>query len=255
SREEAIRNLVAQMLKYAILSHRWFHKGEPNFQMMVSKEGLDDLPGYEKLVKFYRRAEEFGCSLAWADTCCIDKTSSAELEEAIRSMFKWYRNSEVCIVHLANSAQPIHFQHDEWFMRGWTLQELLAPTRLKFYGADWMPLSDYRNDKENDEIMGAISSVTGINRRALRYFSPGLLDVREKMLWASNRCTTRVEDVAYCLIGIFNVSMPIAYGEGRRSFRRLMEAIVQDCREWQIFAWAGPHSPYTAAFPESPSGY
>ncbi|KAF8843065.1 hypothetical protein BDN67DRAFT_964969 [Paxillus ammoniavirescens] len=255
SREEAIRNIVAQMLKYAILSHRWFHKGEPNFQAMVSKEGLDDLPGYEKLVKFYRRAEELGCSLAWADTCCIDKTSSAELEEAIRSMFKWYRNSEVCIVHLANSAQPTHFQHDEWFTRGWTLQELLAPTRLKFYGADWMPLSDCRNDKENDEIMGAISRVTGINRRALRYFSPGLLDVREKMLWASNRRTTRVEDVAYCLIGIFNVSMPIAYGEGRRAFRRLMEAIVQDCREWQIFAWAGPHSPYTAAFPESPSGY
>ncbi|KAF9241276.1 heterokaryon incompatibility protein-domain-containing protein [Melanogaster broomeanus] len=257
SREEAIRNLVSQKLKYAILSHRWFDEGEPSFQMVLSKDGLDGLPGYEKLREFFTKAEESGCSLAWADTCCIDKTSSAELEEAIRTMFRWYRNSEICIVHLAQSAQPTDFQKDEWFTRGWTLQELLAPTRIKIYGTNWLPLTgrDCTNDKENEEIMRAISKVTGIPCSDLRYFSPGLLDVREKMVWASQRHTKRIEDIAYCLLGIFNVSMSIAYGEGRRSFRRLMEAIVQDCREWQIFAWAGPHSSYTAAFPDSPSGY
>ena len=255
SREEMIRNFVAQKLKYAILSHRWSLEGEPTFQMVMEK-GLDgDSPGYEKLRTFCVTAKALGCRLAWADTCCIDKTSSAELDEAIRSMFKWYRNSAVCLVHLAKATEQSSIRNDPWFTRGWTLQELLAPTKIKFYGADWLPLSTFPNDKENTEIMHIISDITGIDRRNLRYFSPGLLSVREKMLWASTRKTTRVEDVAYSLLGIFDISMPIAYGEGKRAFRRLMEVIVNDCREWQIFAWAGPHSPFATSFPESPSGY
>lgn len=255
AREQAIRNLVAQKLKYAIFSHRWSLDGESTFQTVMEK-GLDvDSPGSEKLERFCRTAATLGCKLAWADTCCIDKTSSAELDEAIRSMFKWYRNAAVCIVLLAKATRQDSIRSDPWFTRGWTLQELLAPAKIKFYGADWLPLSTFLNDKENAEIMQIISDITGIDRRNLRYFSPGLLNVREKMLWASGRTTTRVEDVAYSLLGIFDISMPIAYGEGKRAFRRLMEMIVHDCREWQIFAWAGPHSPYATSFPESPSGY
>ena len=260
SRDQAIKNLVAQKLKYAILSHRWLLEGEPNFQAVTENGVLGDAPGHEKLKKFCAVAEALGCELAWADTCCINKTSSAELDEAIRSMFKWYRNSAVCIVLLAKTASAAGFsdntiRSDPWFTRGWTLQELLAPANIKFYGADWLPLNDSPNDKENSEIMHIISDITGIDVRNLHYFSPGLLNVREKMLWASSRKTTRVEDVAYSLLGIFDISMPIAYGEGKRAFRRLMEVIVSDCREWQIFAWAGPHSPHAASFPESPSGY
>lgn len=255
SREEAIRNLVAQKLKYAVLSHRWSLEGEPTFQMVTEKGLEGDAPGIQKLKKFCDAAETLGCRLAWADTCCIDKTSSAELDEAILSMFKWYRNSAVCVVHLAMATDQNSIPNDPWFTRGWTLQELLAPARIKFYGADWTPLSIFPNDKKNTDIMRAVSEITGIDLRNLRYFSPGLLNVREKMLWASSRKTTRVEDIAYSLLGIFDISMPIAYGEGKRAFRRLMEAIVHGCREWQIFAWAGPHSPYATPFPESPSGY
>lgn len=258
STEQVIKMLVAETLKYAILSHRWLLEGEPTFQMVMERGVVGDAPGYEKLRKFCVAAKALGCRLAWADTCCIDKTSSAELDEAIRSMFKWYRNSAVCIVLLAKATLAAgldNIETDPWFTRGWTLQELLAPARIKFYGADWLPLSDSPNDKKSASIMRIVSDITGIDHHHFRYFSPGLFNVREKMLWASFRKTTRIEDVAYSLLGIFDISMPIAYGEGKRAFRRLMEVIVNDCREWQIFAWAGPHSPYAASFPESPSGY
>lgn len=255
TREEAIRILVTQKLEYAILSHRWSLAGELTFQMVMENGLNGDSPGYEKLKKFCVTAQALGCRLAWADTCCIDKSSSAELDEAIRSMFKWYRNSAICVVLLAEATSQNGIRDDPWFTRGWTLQELLAPTKIKFYGTDWSPLSTFANDKKNTDIMHIVSGITGIDHRNLCYFSPGLLDVREKMLWASTRKTTRVEDVAYSLLGIFDISMPIAYGEGKRAFRRLMEVIVNDCREWQIFAWAGPHSPYATSFPESPSGY
>ncbi|KAH7882240.1 hypothetical protein F5I97DRAFT_2076061 [Phlebopus sp. FC_14] len=86
----------------------------------------------------------------------------------------------------------------------------------------------------------------------LCYFRPGTRDVHEKMMWASTRTTTRIEDIAYCLTGIFGVSMTIAYGEGKRAFYRLMEAIIHRCGEWQIMAWAGQPSADSAALPESP---
>ena len=260
-REEVIRRLVAKRLRYAIFSHRWLQL-EATFEMvqMAGLAGLrTDAPqGYKKLENFCALAVAHGCRLAWADTACIDKRSSAELEQAIRSMFNWYRYSAVCIIYLADSSGMGDFDDDPWFTRGWTLQELLAPAQIKFYTKDWKPIksiSDCPNDKDNDGILRAVSKTTGIKDHDLRYFSPGLLNVREKMIWASKRHTTLEEDVAYSLLGIFDISMPITYGEGKRAFRRLMEVIVQDCREWQIFAWAGRHSPYAIAFPESPRGY
>lgn len=262
-REEVIRRLVAQQLRYAIFSHRWSDQ-EATFEM-VHKAGLADPgtdapqePGYKKLENFCAMAVAHDCWLAWADTACIDKRSSAELEQSIRSMFTWYRYSAVCIIYLAESSGMGDFKNEPWFTRGWTLQELLAPAQIKFYTRDWTPIksiNDCPNDKDNDEILGAVSKTTDIKVHDLRHFSPGLLNVREKMVWASKRQTTLEEDVAYSLLGIFDISMPITYGEGKRAFRRLMEVIVQDCREWQIFAWAGRHSPYAIAFPESPSCY
>lgn len=261
SREEVVKRLVTHKLRYAILSHRW--SGEEATFEMVKLAGMGGLgtnapPGYKKLETFCAMAVAHDCKLAWADTACIDKTSSAELDQAIRSMFNWYRNSAICIVYLACSQNLDDFEDDPWFRRGWTLQELLAPVQIKFYGKDWKLIRDIKdvpNDKDNDEIMQAISKTTGIKDYDIRHFSPGLFNVREKMVWASRRETTLVEDVAYSLLGIFDINIPIAYGEGKRAFRRLMEAIVQDCREWQIFAWAGHHSPYAIVFPESPSGY
>ena len=249
-REEVIRRLVAQRLRYAIFSHRLLQP-EATFEMVqkagVGGPGADAPQGYKKLENFCAMAVAHGCWLAWADTACIDKRSSAELEQAIRSMFSWYRYSAVCIIYLADSSGMGDFENDPWFTRGWTLQELLAPAQIKFYTKDWKPIksiSDCPNDKDDDGILRAVSKTTSIKVHDLRHFSPGLLNVREKMVWASKRQTTLEEDVAYSLLGIFDISMPITYGEGKRAFRRLMEVIVQDCREWQIFAWAGRHSPY-----------
>lgn len=254
--KDDLPDMVRQKLRYAALSHRWLSSGEPTFQEMSAERNHQSTrPGFIKLRNFCQKAREYGCRLAWSDTCCIDKRSSAELDEAIRAMFKWYRNADICIVFLADSLSISDFPQEVWFQRGWTLQELLAPPRIKFYGKHWDQLSRSRNDKEDHSMLEALSQVTGISRQNLLYFSPGLVDVREKMIWASKRRTTRMEDIAYSLIGILDISLSVAYGEGERAFRRLMEAIMQACREWQILAWAGPHSPFQACIPRSPLAY
>jgi len=82
------------------------------------------------------------------DTCCIDKKSSAELSEAINSMYKWYEKSEKCYAYLEDvSSQRTsrfwdNFSESSWFKRGWTLQELIAPMKLKFFAEDWKPLGN-----------------------------------------------------------------------------------------------------------------
>ena len=252
TREEAIRALVRGKLKYATFSHRWLERGEPTFRdILMSFQPA----GYSKLVNFCERAAEYGCCLAWSDTCCINKDSSTELEEAIRSMFKWYRDAHVCIAYLSEATSIDDLWNDVWFTRGWTLQELLAPRTMKFYGKGWVPLSNSVNDKQDVQMLDALSRATGIPHRDLRLFRPGTRDVHQKMMWASNRTTTRVEDIAYSLIGIFDVSLTIAYGEGQRAFYRLMEAIVNRCGEWEIMAWAGRPSADSTALPESPRCY
>ncbi|KAF9232073.1 hypothetical protein BU15DRAFT_55433, partial [Melanogaster broomeanus] len=222
-------------------------------------------PGYTKLFNFCEKArDDYGCAYVWSDTCCINKESSAELDEAIRSMFRWYRGSRVCIAHLANSSSVGDFKHEPWFKRGWTLQELLAPKTMRFYGKDWRPLCpaaeegydrhghpdgehnqsphsspspQLLNDKCSDFMLRAVSKATDIPEPDIKGYHADCNRVAEKMKWAANRRTTRVEDTAYSLLGLFNVSIPIAYGEGQRSFYRLMEAIVQKCEGPGFFAW------------------
>ncbi|KAG1728197.1 hypothetical protein EDB19DRAFT_1897409 [Suillus lakei] len=189
-------------------------------------------PGWKKLEDFCCTAKDVhDCEFAWSDTCCINKTSSSELDESIRSMFRWYRNSHVCIAFLWETADlaALRMQEkggidkkaiDAWFVRGWTLQELLAPSQIKFYGTNWEPLiQDSMNDRDDE--------LTDISMDDLRSFTPGTDRVPEKLFWASKRRTTRTEDIAYCLIGIFNISLMIAYGEGNRAFFRLMEEILK----------------------------
>lgn len=257
-------NLAIQhYLKFAIFSHRWGPE-EPSFRAMMetSPQDLCNLPqgpGFEKLLKFCKEARRHGCMYAWSDTCCINKESSSELQEAIRSMYRWYHNAEICITYLGESVSPEDFEFEPWFTRGWTLQELLAPRRIKFYGKYWTPIKPYNpcflNDKFDDELMAAIEKVTMIPRDDLRGFTPSCSRVHEKMIWASKRRTTRVEDKAYCLLGIFDITIPISYGEGPVAFHRLMEAILQRCGESGILAWLGDASPYSLAIPASPACY
>ncbi|KAH7923620.1 HET-domain-containing protein, partial [Leucogyrophana mollusca] len=233
--------MVKARIRYAIFSHRWLRTAEPTFQdVTVSKGRLAGGAGYAKLKEFCKKAKEFGCDFVWSDTCCIDKTSSAELDEAIRSMFRWYRNAYICIAFLADSSTIADFDKEAWFRRGWTLQELLAPKRMKFFGKGWIPFSEDENDKKpagDNRILLAISGVTKIPATDLTSFQPGTDRVREKMSWASRRRTTRIEDVAYSLIGMFDVSLMVAYGEGNRAFYRLLEAIIQRSNVLDIFQW------------------
>ncbi|KIJ14418.1 hypothetical protein PAXINDRAFT_31963, partial [Paxillus involutus ATCC 200175] len=242
---------------YAIFSHRWGAR-EPRFRDMSNEiHGEKPVPaglGYEKLLKFCEKArDDYSCAYAWSDTCCINKESSSELE-AIRSMYRWYRDAYVCIAHLVASSSVEDFPREPWFTRGWTLQELLAPRRLRFFGKDWIPICPimeeepsrdgweaeyfpHPDDKSSHFMLNAVSQVTDIDVEHLQSFKPESVFVSEKMRWASKRKTTRVEDVAYSLLGIFDVSMPIAYGEGGRAFYRLIEAIAQRSTDLSLLAW------------------
>ncbi|KAH9946599.1 hypothetical protein B0H21DRAFT_658091, partial [Amylocystis lapponica] len=180
------------------------------------------------------------CDWAWSDTCCINKESSEELAESIRSMYRWYRDAHVCIVHLADTDSTAvleDIRRDQWFTRGWTLQELLAPTRIKFFSRQWQPLTPDDNDKHNGQLIDVLSTTTGIPHHHLRSFLPGRDMIKEKMIWASGRDTTRVEDKAYCLLGLFDISMSILYGEGSRAFLRLQAKLAKVKHNLDIFEW------------------
>jgi hypothetical protein len=178
----------------------------------------------------------------------IDKSSSAELSEAINSMYMWYQKATICYAYLSDifSAALVRnpdwsgifdvkrrFKHSRWFTRGWTLQELLAPAVLEFYSADWQPFGT------KEQLKAEISEITGINPLALSGDPLSNFNVAEKMSWAAERQTTRLEDKAYCLLGIFEVNMPLLYGEGSRAFLRLQEHVMQVIEDYSIMAWPG----------------
>ncbi|KIJ63051.1 hypothetical protein HYDPIDRAFT_29744 [Hydnomerulius pinastri MD-312] len=268
-RRDAIRSLVLEVVRYAILSHRWIEHGEPTYHEMLRKpEERPVGPGYDKLDHFCRTALACGTEFGWIDTCCIDKSSSAELDESICSMFTWYKNAYICIVHLAQTTSLSDMHTDAWFRRGWTLQELLAPQNMKFYGKDWAPLTTEGRDIErrgvyisnchSSPFLTALSKSSGISESSLLTFCPSPDYVAEHMPWAARRRTTRGEDRAYSLMGIFGVRFPIAYGEGpQRAFCRLIEAITQSSTKPGILNWAGSSasSQISRALPSSPDCY
>ncbi|PVH72247.1 HET-domain-containing protein [Cadophora sp. DSE1049] len=220
---------------YAILSHTWGDE-EVTLQDMVNPVEAESKPGYAKLRGCCKKAAEDGYAYVWIDACCIDKTSSAELSEAINSMYIWYKNSDVCYVHLSDVETPFEaFKHSRWFTRGWTLQELIAPRTVEFYTATWEEIGTKQS--LGDEI----ALITGIESRVLQGSDLAAHHVAEKMSWAASRITTRVEDMSYCLLGIFNIHMPLLYGEGKRAFIRLQKEILRTTDDYTILA-RGFHS-------------
>lgn len=220
--------------RYAMLSHTWgLENEEVTFAEMMQGSGRSKA-GYKKIKFCGERAARDGLKYFWVDSCCIDKSSSAELQEAIVSMFRWYQRAAKCYVYLSdvstrkrkrrddNSQNTWEqaFRESRWFGRGWTLQELLAPTSVEFFSSEGIRLGDQKS------LERQIHEVTGIAVEALRGAALSQFDIDERLSWAKTRRTTRAEDEAYCLIGIFDISMAIRYGEGRsKAFQRLENKI------------------------------
>ncbi|KAJ5765855.1 hypothetical protein N7520_005414 [Penicillium odoratum] len=227
--------------KYAILSHTW-GADEVTFQDMkwleANEENNLSQKGYDKIQHSCQRALQDGIEYAWVDTCCIDKTSSAELSEAINSMMKWYEHAEICYAYLSDVPQR-PFEDSRWFTRGWTLQELLAPARLVFLAHDWSDLSS------REKVCNHLSEITGISVSFLEQRPDNVslrtrlnsASIAERMNWASKRETSRQEDRAYSLLGLFGINMPLLYGEGMGAFLRLQEEIIKRSDDQSLFAW------------------
>lgn len=238
---------------YAILSHTW-GQGEVTFQDFQSLETASEKEGFDKIRLTCLQAKADGYNYAWADTCCIDKSSSHELNEAINSMYQWYKSSAVCYTYLEDvpgNCPPLcdadeytsprqleficYFESSRWFTRGWTLQELIAPERLYFFGRSWNCIGSRAS------LMHRVSGITNIQTDVLSHERPlSDLSVARRLSWAATRETTRKEDEAYSLLGILDVSMPLLYGSGERAFLRLQEEIIKQSTDQSLFAWDSP---------------
>jgi hypothetical protein len=239
---------------YAILSHCW-EDDEVLFADLSDLETARKKKGFTKIQKTCEQTIKDKLKFVWIDTCCIDKSSSAELSEAINSMFAWYQESYKCYAYLADVEVAEDFAKSRWFTRGWTLQELLAPRHVRsdtklwdrltpsesnmeavsgmdFFLRDWIRLGSKRG------LSTAIATITGVAKEYLEGASLGKASISMRMSWAAERFATRSEDIAYSLLGIFDVNMPLLYGEGRtKAFRRLQEEIMKVSEDETIFAW------------------
>jgi hypothetical protein len=259
-----LEGLIDNYSGYAILSHTWLRgdSREVTYGDWIRSEfdPHSQEPGCRKLVNFCRTAwKDYRVAFGWMDTVCINKESSAELDESIRSMYKWYQGAHVCITYLAETVAHSDIPKDTWFTRGWTLQEFLAPSHLKFYNTDWDKLVEsLESDKNNSIITKKIEEATTITADELKQHMFNI-PISRRMQIAAKRQVTREEDSAYSLMGIFDVSIATAYGEGaERAFSRLLQAVLNSTSKGiaDIFNWAGPnHSRLSALLPSSPQHY
>ena len=237
--------------KYAILSHRWIDPKEVDYEEMVDLAKMDRQEqdeirgrlGYKKIVDTCKQAKRDGYEWVWVDTCCIDKRSSAELSEAINSMYRWYANAKICYAYLHDLDDSFPTRKDvekyrnsngwpEWFSRGWTLQEMIAPQNLQFFNKHWRPIGDKKRFARD------LRRITGVPQEILVNGLEGNRPcVAQIMSWAAYRTTTRVEDRAYSLMGLLDVNMPMLYGEGRKAFHRLQLEVIRSSNDQSIFAW------------------
>jgi hypothetical protein len=230
-REPPVGNFPA----YAILSHTWLvdNNEEVSFQDVQAGTGKSKA-GWKKIQFCADKAAADGLQYFWIDTCCIDKKNSTELSKAINSMFRWYQKAFRCYVYLADVSAHNSNEHPQqnllsweapfrtslWFTRGWTLQELLAPTLVDFFSYEGERLGS----KQSLEDM--IHDITRIPKAALKGQPLKGFSHAERMSWTERRHTKEEEDQAYSLLGIFDVSMALIYGEGKeKAFKRLQKEI------------------------------
>ncbi|TGJ85451.1 hypothetical protein E0Z10_g3331 [Xylaria hypoxylon] len=224
--------------KYAILSHTWLEE-EVLFHHVENLEraALEKLKGFAKVKDSCTQAQTDGYDYIWIDTCCIDKSSSAELSEAINSMWTWYRQSDMCYGFLSDvKRNDTKFLYkSRWFRRGWTLQELIAPDNFKFdhsttrTGENWVDVSNWQAWNSLCAVCGLPESIDEILRS---------ISVASKMSWSARRETTRIEDRSYSLLGLFGVNLPLLYGEGEAAaWRRLLDEVIKKSNDQSVFAF------------------
>jgi hypothetical protein len=220
-------------LPYAILSHTWTDQ-EVTYQDVMNGTGKSR-SGYEKIKFCGEQATRDGLQYFWVDTCCIDKSNSAELSTAINSMFRWYRNAKKCYVYLTDVSVPSYdrdappsqstweaaFRGSRWFTRGWTLQELIAPAVVEFFSKEGTQLGDKKS------LEKPIHQITQIPVQALQGNPFSDFSIAERKAWAVQRQTTEEEDIVYCLLGLCEVSMPTIYGEGKEAALKRLEMTVK----------------------------
>ena len=244
---------------YAILSHTWSHNAEQSFQDVRKIIARCKVAGenprehvLDKIKRCCEITERDGYAWVWIDSCCIDKTSSSELSEAINSMFTWYALSEVCYAYLEDvhfgddpHAKKSEFKRARWHTRGWTLQELLAPSFVVFLSQEWKPIGT------KHDLCGPLQKCTGIYSKYLtRKLNFLEAPIARRMSWAAKRKTTRVEDEAYCLLGLFDINMPTLYGEGQQAFQRLQSELVKQNIDTSLYAWGTWHESSDAELPQ-----
>ncbi|KAG2339145.1 hypothetical protein BDR05DRAFT_968226, partial [Suillus weaverae] len=261
-RMELIKDVVAMYFRCVTLSHRWEGK-EPLLNDIQDKvvDELNPVGGIVKLQSFCKTAHAAGYLWGWIDTCCIDQTNNVELQKSLNSMFVWYRTSALTMVYLSDvppSSKPGALARSAWNRRGWTVPEFLAPKVIRFYQNDWTPYLDDRspNHKWSVAIMQELEDATGIDAKTLVAFSPGMINAREKLQWASTRVTTVQEDIAYSLFGIFGVQLPIMYGEKKQNaLGRLLQEIVAESGDITALDWVGTSSEFNSCLPADITSY
>ncbi|PPJ51943.1 hypothetical protein CBER1_09686 [Cercospora berteroae] len=253
--------MVSESNKYAILSHRWLPEDEQEVRyadIVNCKDDLRSKPGWTKLEWCRRQATADGLFHVWAGTACIDKSNSQELTESINSMYKWYKEAEVCYVYLQDMPDPesgalgsdlvtpeaeivdttatdqslpldaaVEDDHKSpvwdtwsrdafgkcsWFTRAWTLQEMIAPHRIRFYSQSWRFICNL------EDIIADIAELTGVH----------------ESLWTQQR---PLASFSYSLLGLMGVSIPVVYGEGTNAFQRLQDEILRSGSDDSIFAF------------------
>ncbi|KAM0544087.1 hypothetical protein ACHAPJ_011969 [Fusarium lateritium] len=224
---------------YAILSHTWGADDEEITFGDIQNNNINKPGnGAVKLRGCCHQAKKDHLEYVWIDTCCINKESDKELSEAINSMFQWYKKASICYTYLSDvpkedrSHPEPKFSSSRWFERGWTLQELLAPNKLRFYNQDWISIGT------KADLVNEIQVVSGISRHYLLGWKDfRQASIAQRMSWAAKRKTSREEDIAYCLLGIFDVQIPMIYGEGKGALSRLQQEIIKTTGDQSILAW------------------
>lgn len=223
---------------YAILSHTW--ETEEVLIDDLRHNTAEQKSSWGKVKSACEASVNHGFEYIWIDSCCIDKSSSAELSETINSMYSWYQKAEICWTYLADVPAAVDpnesgsaFEKTRWLTRGFTLQELIAPPEVVFFSKEWVEMG------KKSTLCKTLSRITRIDEDILMHRKPlEFASIARRMSWASNRQTTRPEDIAYCLMGIFDVNMPMLYGEGKaKAFLRLQEEIMKQSDDDSIFAW------------------